>query len=330
MSSIKYNVSVIIPVYNVCSFIDRCATSLMEQTLQNVEYIFVDDASPDNSISLLKKCIDKYPERKKSVKIISHSINKGLPTARNTGMSVATGEYIFHCDSDDFIEPTMLEELYNIAIKKNADIVWCDWFLSLNKSERYMKQPEYFLPFEAVRAMLSGAMKYNVWNKLVRRNLYVDNHISFPDNYGMGEDMTMIMLFSVAQNITYIPKAYYHYVKTNSSSLCQTYSNRHLEELKYNVQRIIQYITNKYDSKLEKELFFFKLEAKFPFLISNLEEHYALWKKWYPESNSYICRNPFISLRSKLLQLMACKNQFWFVRLHYYLIVKLVYGFIYK
>ena len=108
-------VSVIIPIYNVELFIERCVVSLMEQTLEEVELIFVDDASPDGSVNILREVVGRYPSRKDCVKIITHSENKGLPAARNTGLAEATGEYIFYCDSDDFVELDLLESLYNKA-----------------------------------------------------------------------------------------------------------------------------------------------------------------------------------------------------------------------
>ena len=107
----KSRVSIITPIFKVRNFIERCVCSLFEQTLQDVEYIFVDDASPDDSIEILKSCIERYPERKAQVTILTHEQNKGLPAARNTGLAVATGEYVFHCDSDDFVETDMLEEM---------------------------------------------------------------------------------------------------------------------------------------------------------------------------------------------------------------------------
>ena len=135
------------------------------------------------------------------VKIIEHAQNKGLPAARNTGLAVAIGEYVFHCDSDDYVEPGMLEALYNVAKESCADYVWCDWLLSYDNSDRYMKQPAYDAPLEALKALLDGRMKYNVWNKLVKRSLYVDNNISFPAGHGMGEDMTMIRLAACATKV---------------------------------------------------------------------------------------------------------------------------------
>lgn len=323
-------ISVIIPIYKVERFIERCVVSLMEQTLCDVEYIFVDDASPDGSVRILHEVLKRYPARQSNVNIISHEENKGLPAARNTGLSVAQGEYIFHCDSDDFVEPTMLEELYNATKKNDADIVWCDFFLTFEKNERYMKQPEYTKSKDALKAMLSGAMKFNVWNKLARRSLYVDNSIQFPSGYGMGEDMTMMMLFACAKNVGYVSQAFYHYVKQNTGAFSQTYSLRHLEDLRYNVQRVVNYMQSRFGDELEKELAFFKLDVKFPFLITNDKSKYNLWEEWYPEANKYIGKNKLISVRGNVLQWCAAHDWWFVVRLYYVLVNKLIYGIIYR
>ena len=323
-------VSVIVPIYKVERFIDKCASSLFEQTLDEVEFIFVNDASPDGSMDLLGKCIDRYPARKNQIKIICHAENKGLPAARNTGLAEATGEYVFHCDSDDFVEPDMLAALYEAAKEKDADIVWCDWFLSFEHNERYMTQPSYETPLDALKGMLGGVMKFNVWNKLAKRSLYVDNHIGFPTGYGMGEDMTMMMLFACAGKVAYLPKAFYHYVKLNTDSFTQTFSDRHLVELKYNVQRISDYLHDKFGDTLDKEIAYLKLAVKFPFLISNSSQKYRLWKEWYPEANKYIWENKQLSLRSRIVQWCAWKGLFLVVRAHYVLLQKVVYGLIYR
>ena len=323
-------VSVIVPIYKVEKFIERCVRSLLEQTLQEVEYIFVDDATPDKSIDILRTVMAEYPNRTGQIKVLVHEKNKGLPVARNTGLAVACGEYIFHCDSDEYVEVDMLEQLYGEVVKKNADIIWCDWFLTFEKNERYMKQPDYADSQEALKAMLSGGMKYNVWNKLVKRSLYLDHQICFPDGYGMGEDMTMMMLFVHAKNVAYLSKAFYHYVKLNTGAFSQTYSDKHLVELQNNVNRIVSFMQQNYGNTLDKELAFFKLDVKFPFLISNDTKKYALWKEWYTEANPYILQNKNISTRSRWLQWFAWKNQFWVVRLYHVLLVKVVYGLLYK
>lgn len=326
----EYKVSVIIPIYKVEKFIGRCVKSLMEQTLQDVEYIFVDDASPDESIAVLRNVLADYPDRSNYVKILIHAENKGLPTARNTGLSVARGEYIFHCDSDDFVEPDMLEQLYHKAIEMDADIVWCDWYLTFENSERYMKQPVYGTPLEALKAMLGGAMKYNVWNKLIRRSLYVENKIEFPAGYGMGEDMTIMLLFAYAKKITYLPHAFYHYVKLNTNAFCQTYSERHLRELQHNVTTITHKLETLFGNTLEQEISFLKLEAKFPFLLSDDRKKQKFWDEWYPEANGYILKNHNISVRSRFIQWCAWKHLGFIVCMYRWLLNKIVYGVIYK
>lgn len=323
-------VSVIVPIYKVEKFIERCVRSLMGQSLQDVEYIFVDDATPDASIQILNRVIADYPDKIHSVKILTHEKNQGLPAARNTGLAAATGEYIFHCDSDDYVEPNMLESLYRVAKERQADIVWCDWYLSFETNERYMKQPSYSTPMEALKAMLGGAMKYNVWNKLVRHSLYTDNGVSFPSGYGMGEDMTMMLLFAHAQKVAYIPKAFYHYVKLNTNAFSQTYSDKHLEELRHNVSCIERKLTTMFGTVLYQEISFLKLEAKFPFLLSNSGTRYSLWKVWYPEANIYIMKNRNISIRSRIVQWCAWRNLDFVVYLYRWLIESVVYGLIYK
>ena len=193
-----------------------------------------------------------------------------------------------------------------------------------------MKQPEYATSLDALKAMLSGAMKYNVWNKLVKRSLYVGNKISFPTGYGMGEDMTMMMLFAKAHRVAYVPCAYYHYIKLNTGAFSQTYSDKHLIELKYNVRRIVDYMREHFGGQLDRELSFFKLDVKFPFLITDDSRKYRLWQEWYPEANQYIGENKKVSIRSRALQWFASKGQFWIVKLYYLLVNKLIYGVIYK
>ena len=323
-------VSVIIPIYKVEPFIVRCVTSLFEQTLDGVEFIFIDDATPDNSINILEKVVEEYPLRKNSIKIIRHEVNQGLPAARNHGLKVAIGEYVYHCDSDDFIELDLLESLYVKAKETDADIVWCDWFLSFEHNERYMKQPNYETSEEALRGILEGKMKYNVWNKLVKRSLYLENGIVFPNGHGMGEDMTMIRLFTLAHRVAYVPKAFYHYVRLNTEAFTNAFSEKHLADLLYNTQETICFLKDKKGIGWEKEIGCFLLNVKFPFLISADKEVYCLWNKWFPESNAFIWKNKQSSWRSKLLQYAASKRWFIIVWLHYRCVHQLIYGVIYR
>lgn len=322
----QYSVTVIIPIYNVRNYIAQCADSLMNQTLEDVEFIFVNDASPDDSIKVLMSVLEQYPKRQSDVKILTHTENKGLPAARNTGLQRATGKYIFHCDSDDYVDSSMLEDMYEFAKSNNADIVWSDWYLSTVNSKRYMPMPDYYTPEEAIKAMLGGGMKYNVWNKLVKRSLYTDNAILFPSGYGMGEDMTMIKLFAFANKVIHLPKAYYHYNKTNSSAFSQTYSEKHLIELHHNIDEISEFVLYKFGPDYEQEIAFLKLEAKFPFLLFPDTKKIKIWKSWYPESNRYIQKNTYITKRNRMLQQWAAKD-FWLLVKGYNILFNLIIKF---
>ena len=324
-------VSVIIPIFKVRKFIERCVDSLFEQTLKDIEYIFVDDASPDDSIDILKQCIERCSERRGHVQVLVHEQNQGLPAARNTGLFAATGEYVFHCDSDDFVEKDMLEKMYNAAKEKEADIVYCDFFLSFEKNERYMSCPSYETASDMLKVgLLGGNMKYNVWNKLVRRNLYIDNNITFPAGHAMGEDMTMIRLASCAKSIAYVPRAFYHYVKLNANAYSATMSERYKMDIRFNVDQTVDFLQNKYGNDLDREIAFFKLNTKLPFLITDDETQYEVWKEWWPEANKYICDNKAQAFRTRLVQWFAAKGQFWAVKLYFKVVYKVVYGAIYR
>lgn len=241
------NVSVIVPFYGVEKYIARCTESLMCQTMQDgIEFIFVNDATKDSSLDVLKKVLSEYPERKEQVTILHHEINKGLPAARNTGLVAAKGKYIYHCDSDDYLEKDALEVLYMKAEENNADIVWGDFYEIMSGGNRYKKQPAYSNPLDAVKGMLTGEMDYNVWNKLVRRDLYLANNISFPAGYAMGEDLTMIMLFSSALNVAFVSKPVYYYDKTNPGAMTYSMSEEKQNALKHNVIMAENYLCGKY------------------------------------------------------------------------------------
>ena len=104
-------ISILVPIYSVEQYIERCAKSLFEQTYTDIEYIFVNDCSPDRSIDILKETILKYPKRKNYVKIINHDVNRGLSAARNTAVENAIGDFILHVDSDDYLEMDAIEKL---------------------------------------------------------------------------------------------------------------------------------------------------------------------------------------------------------------------------
>ena len=126
-------VSVVVPIYGVEKYIERCARSLFEQTLDDIEFIFVDDCTKDHSICVLEKVLLDYPQRQKQTTIVHHEVNKGLPLARQTGIMMATGDFIAHCDSDDWVDVDVYRQMYDTAINEKADVVICDYYKANDK-----------------------------------------------------------------------------------------------------------------------------------------------------------------------------------------------------
>ena len=298
---------------------------------QDVEYLFVDDATPDGSIAVIESVLNEYPHRKAHVRLLTHSQNRGVACARNTGIEAATGEYIAFVDADDWIEEDMFEKLYQRAETGHFDIVGCDWHLEFETSRRYMRQPVYEKPSDCLKAMLSGEMRWFLWAFLVRRNIYVKNNICFLDGANIGEDMAvLIQCFSFARSYRHISEALYHYVKSNTASMTAIDSKRQIEIVKRNVDATVCFIHNRNQNDLERELDFLKLNVKFPLLISDSTANYEVWNASFPEANRSIWKNTKQPFRNKLLQWSASHRYYWIVRGYYRLLFRFVYGILYR
>lgn len=129
-------VSVCVPIYNTEKYIEKCTRSLFNQTLDDIEYVFVDDCSPDNSIEILENIIKEYPHRKDSIRIIRHEKNQGHAGAFKTLLMNASGKYIITCDSDDWVEPNIYERLYTKAVETGADVVGCGHYVELSDKQQ--------------------------------------------------------------------------------------------------------------------------------------------------------------------------------------------------
>ena len=224
MEEIK--VSVIVPIYGVERYIERCARSLFGQTMLNgIEFIFINDGTKDRSIELLTSIIGEYPQVRTRVKIVNHLRNRGLAAARQTGLESARGNYILHLDSDDYFEPDMIEEMYQAAITHNSDVVVADFFISDQKGEDYC---ECYLSdikenlLKSIIAPWSSGYKSvfaYVWNKLTKRSIYKEHNINSIEGINIGEDLIVtVQILYHATVITKINRAFVHYNKQNLTS----------------------------------------------------------------------------------------------------------------
>lgn len=218
-------VSILIPIYGVEKFIERCSVSLFEQTYPNIEYIYVNDCTKDKSIQVLNKVIDRYPERKPFVRIINHSHNKGLAGARNTAVAAATGEFVMHVDSDDYVDSDIVSKAVTMQQATNADVVIIDFFMI---TPEFTKSFSYSSFKELDKYCLTVLKRHNphsVWAKLIRRTLYINNDIQCHVGYNQGEDFQIVpKLLYYAKSIANLKEPLYYYDCANESSYCNSFT----------------------------------------------------------------------------------------------------------
>lgn len=324
-------ITIITPVYKVSDFIERCAVSLFEQTYNDIEYIFIDDCSPDDSIDKLNNIVAMYPDRTSDIKIVRHSINYGVAAARNTGLANATGEYIYYVDADDWLEKDAIETMVKQAEATDADIIAVGWYLSFIQNERKMPMPDYTNARCALKAMLGGQMRWNLWLYMIRRNIYRKYDFKYIEGENVGEDMYMLIrLFSRAEIISFIHKPLYHYVRQNSNSITQATPFSQLRKVWGNLSAAVDYLTNNFEDEFADEINYMKLNVKFPLLISSEISSYKEWQNYFKEAHPYIWSNKTQSVRSRVLQILALKKQYWAVKLYNTVVLNLIYGVLYR
>ena len=201
-------VSVIVPIYNVEKYLEKCINSLLSQTLEDIQIILVNDGSKDNSGNIAKE----YEKNNKDRVIYVEKANGGLSDARNYGLKYATGNFIAFLDSDDYIEKNAYEEMYNKAIEEDADYVECDFIWEFPNKTRVDKQ----YPYKNKKEMLSF-VRVVAWNKLIKRQLITDNNLEFPKGLRYEDVEFTYKLIPFINKFAYIDKPFIHYVQREGS-----------------------------------------------------------------------------------------------------------------
>lgn len=212
-------ISLVIPVYNVEKYLQKALKSVQNQTFKNFEVIIVDDGSTDQSIDIIKE----FCQNNENFIFITQE-NKGPGAARNKALKMCRGDYIGFMDSDDYLEPEFLESLYNAAIENDADIACCNFNLYYPENDMKIYMP--FTSFPGVysktkalrKLILDLGIHYFVWNKLSKKELFLNNNLTFDDMYF--EDIsTSPKLFYYADKIVLLGKSLYNYTSRGTSIL---------------------------------------------------------------------------------------------------------------
>jgi glycosyltransferase involved in cell wall biosynthesis len=305
-------VSVIITIYNREKYLERCVRSLLEQTLDDVEFLFIDDASTDNSVSLLETIVREYPKRHQQLHVVRMQKNGGRAVARQKGIDSATGEYVIHVDSDDWVDLNMLELLYTEARRTGADIVGCNLMHEYLNYQRIFRQSYQDSVEGNIKGLLNGKIFPSLCTSLTRNRLIKDNAINFPQGIDTGEDLLFnLQLYLHATKIVGIENPSYHYRHTEDSGSFQ-HTPQSINSVIEVAKRIEQLMkdTGNYE-KYEKEIQFRKFSMKCA-LITNFEnEEYNLaWLKLFPETHKFIWGYKQFTWKRRVELWLAAHNLF--------------------
>lgn len=304
-------VSIIIPIYGVEKYIEQCAHSLFEQTLDDIEYLFIDDCTPDNSINLLMQVLEEYPNRKSQVIIHKMDRNSGQAVVRKWGIMNATGEYIIHCDSDDWVDTNMYRDMYEKAKQEDADVVVCDFMITDgNGNNRRVKSCNSKNKDKYIENLINQRDSWSLCNKLFKKSIYHIKDIEYP-NGDMGEDMALcLQMMWYCNKISYIEQPYYYYYQ-NPESITKSQDRsciiHRFEQGVANISIVYDFYKQKsiYDKyKYGIEIILFNMKNKIRPLLGEWK-YYRIWLTTFPKINYTILLNPQIHIIEKMRHILA-------------------------
>lgn len=280
--------SLIVPIYGVEKYIVQCAESLFKQTYGDIQFVFVNDGTKDNSIVKLKELIKSgYQHLEGNIMIVDKE-NEGLPKARETGLSYADGDYILHLDSDDYIEETAVEQIAKVASETSADMIYFDFYKEYDSYSKLDKEKNYTADTKVdfIRNLFNYKAYGYVWNKCVKASVYKKHKVYFP-LYPMHEDIyLMSQLICYSESIVHLNSALYHYRRNNLNSITRKKKkSRRQDSLLNMLDLYVRFMDDISGSPVEPMLgdifyaagwnsFLFDLDLfkKFPFLKDRIAE----------------------------------------------------------
>lgn len=306
------SVSVIIPVYNVEPYMARCARSLFGQTLQDIEFIFIDDCSPDRSIEIMREILEtEFPTRKSQVKVFRMPQNSGQAKVRMQGISMATGDYVIHCDSDDEVAPFAYQMMYEKAVVDDLDIIVCDFILVKDGHEFIRSQ--YAEQGKEVQSIFFCQTMGSLWCRMIK-NRVLDNLIAPIGN--MTEDIVItVQAICNSRRIGYIHEPlYYYYIRDNSTTMNagQEFDLSRWMQSSANARLLINLLVQRYGfNEDQPSVMYYKYRHRDALkAYVQIPKFYKMWKETFPEVDKCFLFMPNIPIIDKYWYLL--------IRLHLY------------
>ena len=310
----EIKVSILVPFYNVEKYVGRCVESLFAQTYQNIEYVFVNDCTPDKSAEVILKYIEMYNVADRC-KMITHQQNQGISASRNDCLDNMTGDYFLFVDSDDYIDKDMVELLVEAAIKDDADISGCGYIEeyvdhSVEFPQKYNNNHD-----EMLRSITMLTIKGVLWKLLIRRDVVVMNKLRFPSDNRINEDYYFCCrLFYFAKSFTSVDRCLYHYVQYNPYNLTK-WSIQNIDSQAAAIRKVEEFYREKgvYEI-IKEELNQRKFISKLPLLLDKNCFDVPRWRSLFPESNSYRKSLSF-SKKHQILFNLAMSPFYWLLQI---------------
>lgn len=278
-------ISIITPIYNAEKSLSSCIESILNQTFRDFELLLINDGSTDNS----GKICDEFAQRDKRIRVF-HKENVGVSSARNVGIRNAKGTYSIHVDSDDYVEKTMLEDMYSAINLSGAEMLICDYYFVERNNVNKITQGGYTTNEECISLMMRGVIHGSLCNKLILHSLYYKYSLTFPEDIKIKEDLFIcISLLLNDVNLIYLDNAYYYYVQ-HPNSLTKTNDESLIEKQTESTIKIVSLLAD--NSKFKDDVKVFKLYNRKDIFISVGDKR--IIKKIFPETNRYILKSTFI------------------------------------
>lgn len=299
-------VSVIVPIYHSEAYLERCCRSLMSQTLDSIEYLFIIDGPSSEARQIVERVFSENAQRLLQIQIIEHPENLGISVSRQEGHDRANGEYIYHCDSDDWMEFDALHNLLEKAETENADLVFFDYV-------RHYADRQVVYSSESVLQGKINTIDAPLHNKLIRRQLIKEHALRFPKDINWGEDLFLSVLCQIlAKKIAYLPQSLYHQMMHPQSYTSMIDRNKYLQ-----LVQCPHYLTSELkkielDRQYEPLLLKMKFEVKEYFLIERSLRDIHLWKSLYPETHPFVWHFTEVPLYLRLVSWLITHQMSWF------------------
>lgn len=284
----KMKISILVPIYNVENYISKCIDSLFGQSYEDIEFVFVNDNTPDDSLSILHQKMSLYPQRASQTIIVNHTENRGLSASRNTGLDYATGDYILFVDSDDYLRLDAVELLAKAVMETPSDMVIFD---SKHVFKGYEKEEQTFYDGDRRKYLESLLYRENplsVWGKLFSRKLFIDNNLRFIANVNLGEDyVTLPRVVYHAKSVQKLDEYLYYYVRFNQSSYTNNLNRKNIDSLVRAAHVLYDFFSSVPDRENFRDMLNRMLILNIQYLLFNcpLENFYYILKTFQIPEN---------------------------------------------